>query len=75
MEEKKETIEVTEDVPKRDRIKRQNIVIKKLCNNRVVEKNVIQTTMVKVWRVSKLATFTEVGKNTFIITFETITDK
>lgn len=31
--------------------------------------------MEKIWRVSKLAAFTDVGKNTFIVTFAIKTDK
>lgn len=40
-----------------------------------IGKNIVETNMAKVWRLSKPATFTEMGRNIFIITFANHADK
>lgn len=51
------------------------ILLGQLCAVRVVGKEVLQTTMQKIWVLSKLVEFTEVGRNIFIISFNTEADK
>lgn len=44
-------------------------MIGKIWTNRFIGKNLVESTMVKIWRLSKLATFREVRPNVFSITF------
>lgn len=60
-------IVVDKEILKADRIRERRRLIGKLDADRTNGKEVIRTTMNKIWRTSKPATFTEVGKNTFII--------
>ncbi|XP_040987678.1 uncharacterized protein LOC121235396 [Juglans microcarpa x Juglans regia] len=50
-------------------------LISKIWSDRQIGKNIIETTMAKVWRLSKPAIFIEMGKNIFVITFATHADK
>ncbi|XP_035543563.1 uncharacterized protein LOC118347656 [Juglans regia] len=50
-------------------------LISKIWSDRQIGKNIVETTMAKVWRLSKPAIFTKMGKNIFIITFATHADK
>lgn len=61
---------ITEVLKKGDRI-----LIGKIWSKRQIGKQVVESTMAKVWRLSKLAIFIEMGQNTFIITFATHADK
>ncbi|XP_042962419.1 uncharacterized protein LOC122296681 [Carya illinoinensis] len=47
----------------------------KACSMRTISKVVLESTMAKVWRISKAAIFTEVSTNIFVVTFETQADK
>ncbi|KAF5465138.1 hypothetical protein F2P56_015169 [Juglans regia] len=50
-------------------------LVVKICANRAVGKEVVANTMRKIWRISKRASFLEVGKNVFIITFANHADR
>ena len=55
--------------------KGEECLIGKVCVDRAISKIVITSTMARVWRLSKSATFMEVGPNLFIIAFSTHADK
>lgn len=50
-------------------------LVEKVCSNRKVGKDVVYSTMTKIWRVSKPPTFVEIQPNTFVITFVNQGDK
>lgn len=50
-------------------------IVGKIHSSRYISKEVLGSTMEKVWRISKAAIFLEVCTNTFVITFNTIADK
>ncbi|XP_042983175.1 uncharacterized protein LOC122312593 [Carya illinoinensis] len=50
-------------------------LVGKVFSDRMVSKEVLASTMAKVWWISKRADFHECGSNTFIVTFATIADK
>lgn len=47
----------------------------KICSTRLISKEVVGTTMAKIWRISKAAQFTEVSPNIFVIEFKNLADK
>lgn len=55
--------------------KGERCLMGKVCIKQAISKEVVITTMAKVWRISKPAVFKELGNNVFIITFETHADK
>ncbi|KAF5454481.1 hypothetical protein F2P56_024141 [Juglans regia] len=50
-------------------------LISKILSDRQIGKNIVESTMAKVWRLSKPATFAEMGRNIFVITFANHADK
>lgn len=68
-------IEVVEDISADERVKLRRSIIGKLCMDRYLGRDVLRTTMSKVWRTSKPGILKEVGKNLFTITFVTEMDK
>lgn len=50
-------------------------LIGRICMERVIGMKVLVATMTKIWRISTLAEFQEVGNNTFFLTFGTHVDK
>lgn len=64
-----------EEVIEEDTIKEQRSLVGKICLDRGISKEVIQTTMGKIWSLSKSTSFKEVEKNLFIITFSIEAEK
>ncbi|KAF5462220.1 hypothetical protein F2P56_018246 [Juglans regia] len=50
-------------------------LVGKICVDRAVGKEIVVNTMGKIWRISKRASFLEVEKNVFIITFANHADR
>lgn len=74
-EDEQETLLVDENFPKINKIKEKKSVIEKVCADRYIGKEAIRVTMKKIWRLSELASFKEVGKKNFIVTFAIEEDK
>lgn len=55
--------------------KEDKSLVGKICSMRIISKEILGSTMAKVWRVSKSAIFTAVSTNIFVITFEIKADK
>lgn len=68
-------IEIDDEVIVEVQSKWETCLVGKVCTKRAISKEVIVTTMVKVWRVSKSSIFKYLGNNVFIITFEIHADK
>lgn len=75
MAEQETILSVLKDVSENNRIRECRSLMRQLCVDRIVGKEVLRTTMGKIWVLSKPATFTEVGKNYFNISFNTEADK
>lgn len=73
-EEEQDTIVVGETISENDKIKERWSLIGKVFTDRNKSKMTISGMVGKIWRISKLEVFTEVGKNCFIITFAIETD-
>ncbi|XP_042958199.1 uncharacterized protein LOC122293796 [Carya illinoinensis] len=74
-EEEGEAIEIEGEGSSEVQRKGERSLIGKIWSERVIGKNIVENTMAKVWRLSKPAIFTEVGRNIFVITFATHADK
>ncbi|XP_042962692.1 uncharacterized protein LOC122296963 [Carya illinoinensis] len=74
-EEEKMVIEIDDEVSGDLLMKEQRSLLGKLCSNRLISKEVMESTLAKIWRISKKAQFTEVSPNTFAIVFGNIADK
>ncbi|XP_042988612.1 uncharacterized protein LOC122316143 [Carya illinoinensis] len=74
-EEEKMVIEIDDEVPRDLLMKEQRTLLEKFCSNRLISKEVVESTLAKVWRISKQAQFTEVSPNIFAIVFDNIADK
>lgn len=71
-EEEKDSILIGDDFPLEAQLKESVRLIRKIhADLSSFKGNFIKEIMEKIWRLSKLAVFTKVGKNTFIITFAT----
>lgn len=55
--------------------KGERCLIGKIWTDLAINKNVVEATMAKVWRLSKHTVFQEVGSNMFTMTFATHADK
>lgn len=64
-----------EEVSEMDNTKDRRSLVGKICSERNVSRDVIQSTMGKIWKLSKAVIFKEVERNMFIITFNTEADK
>jgi hypothetical protein len=53
----------------------QLCVVGRLVSERMVSKETIKTTLVRLWRLSKSFTFKVLGENLFLIEFELVKDK
>lgn len=73
-EKEKDTILVEEDTPE-ELIKERHYLVGKIFSDRRINRETMESTMGKIWRISKQAAFTEVEKNMFMVTFATETDK
>ncbi|XP_042972825.1 uncharacterized protein LOC122304632 [Carya illinoinensis] len=73
-EEEEEVVEIegcgNEDIRRKDELS----LIGRVCSDRVIGKDLISNTMARIWRIGKKASFQEVGKNTYVITFGTHAD-
>lgn len=58
-----------EELSEDERIKEKRNVIGKIIVDQVIGLDIIKTTMNKIWRISRSASFKEVRDNLFIITF------
>ncbi|XP_042969019.1 uncharacterized protein LOC122301691 [Carya illinoinensis] len=74
-DEEGEAIELEEEGSSEVQRKGERSLIGKIWSERVIGKNIVENTMGRVWRLSKPAIFTEVGRNVFVITFATHADK
>lgn len=75
IEEENELIKINNGMADAAREKDDRSVIGKICLEKQIEKEVLASTMAKVWRLSKQAMFQEVGSNVFVIAFNTHADK
>lgn len=64
-----------EEVMEMYNIKERRSLVGKICSDRSINRKSIQHTMRKIWRLSKVASFKEVKRNLFIITFSTEAEK
>lgn len=64
-----------EEVTEMYNIKERRSLVGKICSDRSINRKAIQYTMRKIWRLSKVASFKEVKRNLFIITFSTEAEK
>lgn len=55
--------------------KEQRSLLEKFCSSRLISKEVPESTLAKIWRLSKAAKLAEVQFNVFVLMFETISDK
>ncbi|KAF5471486.1 hypothetical protein F2P56_008274 [Juglans regia] len=75
LEDENASIELDEDTTTELIYKEQRTVLGKIFSSRIISKEVLGSTMAKVWKISKAAKFTEVCPNTFAIIFENVADK
>lgn len=68
-------IVVEKTLSKDDKINERCNLIGKIFTDCHISKQTIRGMMRKIWRISKPTTFIKVGKNMFIVTFTTETDK
>lgn len=50
-------------------------MVERICTERNISKEAIQSTMGKIWKLNRIASFKEAEKNLFIITFSTDSEK
>lgn len=74
-EEDEVDIEITKEEVEVVRKKGALCLIGKLWMDRVINKGVIEAAMDKIWRLSAMAVFKEVGHNVFTISFANTADK
>lgn len=65
---------VDED-PMEGDVKSKRSLLGKFCSNRRIGKEIIQTTIGKIWKISRKAIFEEMSQNLVTITFVTKADK
>lgn len=70
-EEELAPIKVDKDPLEEDEVKSRKSLLGKLCSNRSIGKEVIQTTMGKIWKICRKVIFKEMSQNLFMITFAT----
>lgn len=73
--EEDELINLGEDLSGDDKIKESQSLIGKVCADQSIGKDIMKTTLGKIWRISKPAIIHEVGKYCFTITFDYELDK
>lgn len=66
---------IEEDEAEELKYKEDRSVVWRVCSTRVISKEVLGSTMAKVWRISKATKFLEVCANTFVIIFDTQANK
>lgn len=64
-----------EETTEEENIKEQQSLVGRFCMERNISRDMIQSTMEKIWRLHKAATFKEAEKNLFTITFSTEAEK
>lgn len=74
-EEEQDVIVVGETLSEEDKIKERRSLLGRIFIDRAISKETIRGMTRKIWRLRKPPVFTEVGMNTFIVTFATETDK
>lgn len=70
-----EPIKWAEEPTEEDDVKSRISLLGKLCSNRRIGKDILQTTMGKIWKISRKPIFKEINQNLFTITFGTEEDK
>ncbi|KAF5457896.1 hypothetical protein F2P56_021970 [Juglans regia] len=75
MEEEKRNVEPNDSIPEEIKNKGDRSLVGKVWMERKISQGVIESTIAKVWKLSRVAKFLEVGKNVFVIIFATHTDK
>lgn len=68
--EKDELINLGEDLSGDDKIKENQSLIGKVCVDQSIGKDIMKTTLGKIWRINKPAIIHKVGKYCFTITFD-----
>lgn len=66
---------VEDDVYSSDHIKERRSLLEKVCIDRNIAREILKTTMGKIWRISELTIFQAIGKNIYTITFAMEADK
>ncbi|XP_042952130.1 uncharacterized protein At4g02000-like [Carya illinoinensis] len=75
LDEEKAAIEIDDELPRELLLKEQRTLLGKFCSPRLISKEVLETTLAKVWRISRRAQFTEVSLNIFTLVFDNVDDK
>lgn len=75
LEEEVSDIVIEENVSEELRYKEQRSLVGKVLSSRTISREALETTMAKIWRISKVAKFMEVSTNTFVLVFENQADK
>lgn len=70
-EEEQIGITIGEVVSEEEHIKERCNLVGRICTDRSIRRDTIQTTMRRIWRLHKVVSFKEDGKNLFIVTFST----
>lgn len=74
-EEEQIGITMGEAVLEEEHIKERRSLVGRICTDWSISRDTIQTTMGRIWRLHKVASFKEANKNLFIVTFSTETEK
>lgn len=69
LDEERTVIEIDDDILSDLLLKEQRSLMGKFCSTRLISKEVLETMLAKIWRISKEAQFTEVSPNIFAIVF------
>lgn len=65
MDEEKLNVELDDDIPEEIRTKGERSLVGKLWMERKISLGVIESTMAKIWKLSRAAKFLEVGEERF----------
>ncbi|KAF5454463.1 hypothetical protein F2P56_024125 [Juglans regia] len=74
-EKESQLVDLDDEISEELKNKGECSLVGKIWMERNISKGVIETTMAKVWRISRKALFQEVGTNKFVITFANQADK
>lgn len=75
IEEENFLLELNEDGVAETQKKGDRSLVGKVYIDRLIGREVLASTLAKIWRISKLATMLECGSNSFTVTFMTHVDK
>ncbi|XP_042964509.1 uncharacterized protein LOC122298706 [Carya illinoinensis] len=74
-EEEGQGIDIEDELPDDLFEKEERSLVGRVCIERSISQEVIESTLAKIWRISRRAKFLEVCPNTFVITFANLADK